>query len=83
MNLIPLQKEMPEVIWNVYNKVKKVMSKLDSFDPKKDIVIGGGCLSNSYMNKPIHDIDVFVQYNEEDREIYKQLFLNALGMKLK
>jgi hypothetical protein len=79
MNLIPLQKEMPEVIWNVYNKVKKVMSKLDSFDPKKDIVIGGGCLSNSYMNKPIRDIDVFVQYNEEDREIYKQLFLNAFG----
>lgn len=79
MNLISVTKPVPKIIWEVYDKVKLVLSQLESFDPEKDIVIGGGCLSNSYMDKPINDVDVFVQFSEEDRETYPTLFRNAFG----
>lgn len=65
MNLIPLEFEAPAIVSDVYELAKKMMSRFPNHDAKKDVVVAGGCLSNSYMGEAINDVDVFLEFRLE------------------
>ena len=63
VKLIDLELEIPSIFKEVYTIMK-------SLEPKNSFtVIAGGSLCNLYMGKPFRDIDIFIDYEVDERKL--------------
>lgn len=65
MKFKEIELKLPEIIYDVEEKVRKSLGKGPIF------TISGGCISDHYMGKKFRDIDVFTNMNFEEDDIEK------------
>jgi len=78
MELKKIELSLPTEILSLNERIKHIIYKAHG-KSKDQFAIAGGCISNVYMNKPFHDIDVFVQFELGKENEYPALFKQAFG----
>lgn len=79
-----VEMELHQDIKDTYEEVREVLGEFAKREKKEMpiVIIGGGCLSNQYMERDFRDIDVFIQYEDWMRK-YKEQIAERLQTKIK
>lgn len=82
MDLIKIDLELPDIIIDVNEKMKKITNELGKKVAHGGCIIpfsiAGGCLSNLYMKKSMNDIDIFIEFSidmgKPDITLFEEVF---------